>query len=268
MDRVEIRLDEPPRVANIGVGVHGVNGPHDIFRLTGLWQLHLYGYEGELMLGGTVHRIRPGRVSLIPPGEEVHFHYRGRSEHLYAHLQLSGSGTRHTVPVMQDAGADGPLLSALLRRGIAAMPGTPSKAAATAWAALWQVVELSAPERPGGGPPAIAAAMAHIEAHLAEPLTVPDIAQVAGVSHNHLTRLFRAETGTTVVAYIRRRRLERARHLLRASTLAIPAVAAAVGIPDLQAFNKACHRELGGSPRAVRTSASAVYRRQSVQDQR
>ncbi|MET7617762.1 helix-turn-helix domain-containing protein [Streptomyces sp. NPDC005408] len=266
MDRVEIRLDEPPRVSDIGVGVHGVTGRHDVFRLTGLWQLHLYGYEGELALGGTTHRIRPGRVSLIPPGEEVHFHYRGRSEHLYAHVQLSVSGKRHTVPVMQDAGADAPLLSALLRRGVTAMPGAPSRAAAAAWAALWQVVELSTPARTEGPPPAVAAAMAHIEAHLAVPLTVPEIARAAGVSHNHLTRLFRAQTGLTVVAYIRRRRLERARHLLRASTLAIPAVAAAVGIPDLQAFNKACHRELGGSPRAVRTSDSPLYTRQSVRD--
>ncbi|MFF3455011.1 helix-turn-helix domain-containing protein [Streptomyces sp. NPDC002730] len=270
MENVAIRLDEPPRVANIGVGVHGVTGPCDVFRLPGLWQLHLYAYEGELTLGGTVHRIRPGRVSLVPPDTEVRYRYRGRSEHLYAHFALSGSGDPRTVPVMQDAGADAPLLSTLLRRGVAAMPGTPAKAAAAAWAALWQVVELSTPERPGGLPPAVAAAMAHIEAHLAEPLTVPDIAQVAGVSHNHLTRLFRAETGSTVIAHIRRRRLERARHLLRASTLAIPAVAAAVGIPDLQAFNKACHRELGGSPRAVRAAAPSPrpYSTRSVQDQR
>jgi transcriptional regulator GlxA family with amidase domain len=75
---------------------------------------------------------------------------------------------------------------------------------------------------------------------------------MAGVSHNHLTRLFHAETGQTVIAYIRQRRLTRARHLLVSSTLSIPAVAASVGIPDLQAFNKACRRELGGPPRAIR----------------
>jgi transcriptional regulator GlxA family with amidase domain len=83
-------------------------------------------------------------------------------------------------------------------------------------------------------------------------LEVPALARAVGVSHNHLTRLFRLETGLTVVAYIRSRRMARARHLLVSSTLSIPAVAATVGIPDLQAFNKTCHRELGGSPRAVR----------------
>lgn len=94
--------------------------------------------------------------------------------------------------------------------------------------------------------------MALIEARLAEPLTVPEIAREAGVSHNHLTRLFRAATGQTVIGYVRARRMAQARHLLRASTLSVSAVAATVGIPDLQAFNKACRRELGASPRAVR----------------
>jgi len=107
-----------------------------------------------------------------------------------------------------------------------------------------------------GPHPAVSTAIAHIEARLAAPLAIPEIARAAGVSHNHLTRLFRTETGTTVVAYIRRRRLERARHLLRASTLSVPAVAASVGIADLQAFNKACRRELGASPRVLRGATS------------
>ncbi|MEU6357590.1 helix-turn-helix domain-containing protein, partial [Streptomyces sp. NPDC047072] len=99
---------------------------------------------------------------------------------------------------------------------------------------------------------ALRAAEAHVEERLAGPLSVPEIARAAGVSPTHLTRLFRADTGLTVVGYIRRRRMERARHLLVSSTLAIPAIAATVGIPDLQAFNKTCRRELGAAPRAVR----------------
>ena len=62
----------------------------------------------------------------------------------------------------------------------------------------------------------------------------------------------------TVVAYVRLRRMARARHLLVSSTLSIPAVAASVGITDLQAFNKACRRELGGSPRAVRAGRAVT----------
>ncbi|MEV1248563.1 helix-turn-helix domain-containing protein [Nonomuraea sp. NPDC050022] len=250
MRHLTIALSEPPVVAGAGVGVHGVVGLHDVFRLPDLWQLHLYGYAAELVLDNTTHAIKPGHVSLIPPGAEVHYHYRGRSEHLYAHFRLPGEDERRTVTVMRDAGDQAPIIGAALRQAIAAVPGTPARASAEVWSVLWRVASLPVV---GSRPAVVAAAIEYIEANLAAPLTVPDVARAAGVSHNHLTRLFRAQSGDTVVAYIRRRRLSRALHLLRESTLAIPAIAAAVGIADLQAFNKACRRELGASPRVLRT---------------
>ncbi|MET9108680.1 helix-turn-helix domain-containing protein [Streptomyces zhihengii] len=250
---VALRLDLPPRVASIGTGVHGTTGLHDVFRLPDLWQLHLYAYDGELDVDGERFTIRPGRVSLVPPGALVRYRYRGRSEHLYAHLALPGTGDAVRVPVMQDCGALLPVLGDLLRHAAAAGAGQPGRAAADVWAALWRVAGLAgARGAPAGPHPAFAAAVAYIESRIAEPLTVPAVAAAAGVSHNHLTRLFRAEAGATVVAHIRRRRMERARHLLRESTLSVAAVAAAIGVADLQAFNKACRRELGASPRAVR----------------
>lgn len=108
-----------------GIGVHGVSTAHDVFRLPDLWQLHLYNYEGALTLGQSVHPIRPGHVSLVPPNTEVHFHYRGRSEHFYVHLRLHDGGTARAVPVMQDAGAESTRLADLLRQAVTAMPTSP-----------------------------------------------------------------------------------------------------------------------------------------------
>ncbi|MET8945235.1 AraC family transcriptional regulator [Streptomyces sp. NPDC004542] len=255
---VELALDLPPQVANAGVGVHGYAGPCDVYRLPRLWQLHLYGYFGTLALGGSAHPIRPGHLSLVPPDTEVRFHYDAtHCEHLYAHFRLPGRGERHRVPVMQDAGADAAVLSGMLRQTIAAGTRSPARATAEMWTVLWRATGLAEAAAHGSGArhPALRTAMTHIEDHFAGPLSVPDVARAAGVSHTHLTRLFREDTGLTVVGYIRRRRMERARHLLVASTLAIPAIAAAVGIPDLQAFNKTCRRELGASPRAVRETS-------------
>ncbi|MFF4276721.1 helix-turn-helix domain-containing protein [Streptomyces sp. NPDC001536] len=256
--QVELALDQPPHVANAGVGVHGSAGPHEVFRLPRLWQLHLYGYSGTLEFGGVSHPIRPGHVSLVPPDTEVHFHYDvPRCEHLYAHFLMPGDGERRRVPAMQDAGAEAAVLSGLLRQTVAASTQSPARASAELWTVLWRMTNLTgdAGNSPGPRHPALRTAMAHIEEHLAGPLSIPVIARAAGVSHTHLTRLFREDTGSTVVGYIRHRRMERARHLLIASTLAIPAIAAAVGISDLQAFNKTCRKELGASPRAVRQAA-------------
>lgn len=252
MRETEIHLGEPPFVATVGVGVHGVVSRTDVFRLPELWQLHLYQYDAELTVDGTEHTIRPGRVSLVPPGTMVRYRYQGRSEHLYAHLRIAPAGPSSTIPLVQDAGPELPFLTSLLLQAVAAAPGAPERTRAEIWTALWRIAQLPSATADPGPHPAVTTAIAHIEAHLATPLTVPAVARTAGVSHNHLTRLFRAETGTTVVGYIRRRRLDRAHHLLRATTLSIPAVAASVGIPDLQAFNKACRRELGASPRALR----------------
>jgi AraC-like DNA-binding protein len=52
-----------------------------------------------------------------------------------------------------------------------------------------------------------------IELRLGEPIGVASLAQQLDISHNHLTRLFQAEVKTSVVGYIRQRRMERARHL-------------------------------------------------------
>jgi AraC family transcriptional regulator len=247
--RASVQLAEPPVVVSLGVGVHGVRRRVDVFRLPDLWQLHLYRYNADLVVDGVPYAIRPGCVSLVPPGVVVQYVYRGRSEHLYAHVRLTDKGESRPVPVMQDAGAETPALSGLMQQAISAWPSARSWATAEVWSVLWRIAHLADVGQPHA---AVAAAIAYIEANLAGPLTVPGIAAAAGVSHNHLTRLIRAETGDTVVAYIRRRRLERARHLLRESTLPIPSIAAAVGIGDIQAFNKVCRRELGASPRAVR----------------
>ncbi|WP_051113966.1 helix-turn-helix domain-containing protein [Actinopolymorpha alba] len=275
---VPVHLDSPPRVVSLGVGVHGKVRRRDVFQLPDLWQLHLYRYSADLTVDGVAHAIHPGYVSLIPPGALVRFLYRGRSEHLYAHLRLpevgstsgagpasragsaggagpvgsSGLSTVRMIPVVQDGGADVPILSDLLLQALAGWPSTPAQAAAEVWVVLWRLAQLAAPtetERPHA---AVSAAISYIESNLASPLTVPEVARAVDISHNHLTRLFRAETGGTVVAHIRRRRMDRARHLLRDSTLSIATIATSVGIPDLQAFNKACRRELGASPRAVR----------------
>jgi AraC-like DNA-binding protein len=255
MDTAFAHLDEPPELAAVGIAVHGPAGHVDVFSLPNLWQLHLYGYEADLTVNGTEHAIRPGRVSLIPPGTIVRYRYRGRSEHLYVHLRLGSSGSSLSVPVIQDCGVELSALTGQLRQALSAWPHSPARATAEVWAALWRVAELDPPRTRDttATHPVVATAVALIEARLAEPLTVAEIAKAAGVSHNHLTRLFRAATGRTVVSYVRARRMERARHFLQATTLSIPAIAASVGIPDLQAFNKACRRELGTSPRGIRS---------------
>jgi AraC family transcriptional regulator len=245
-----MELQTPPLVANAGVGVHGINTAVDVFRLPDLWQLHLYSYSAAFAADGAWYDLRPGTVSLVPPGTTVEFRYRGRSEHLYVHFALNGC--RQREPFVGDTGPALPVLRELLLDAVAAFPTSPERSAAAVWAALWRVSDLA--DANGAAPPnpVVAAVIRRIEAHLAEPLVVAELARIAGVSHNQLTRLFRQHVGDTVVGYIASRRMARALHLLQASTLSVTAIATTVGIPDLQAFNKACRKAFGASPRALR----------------
>lgn len=151
--------------------------------------------------------------------------------------------------MVQQTGRAAAVIAELLLSAIGASVSNRSQVTADVWSVLCRVADLQlSPEAPGP----VSAAMRHIESHLTETLSVPAIAREVGLSHNQLTRQFRAATGRTVVSYIRGRRLAHAHHLLTASTLPISSIAARVGIPDLQAFNKSCHLELGASPREVR----------------
>jgi AraC family transcriptional regulator len=252
---VAIRLDGAPHVANAGRGIHGVASLRDVFTLPDLWQFHLYSYSADLIIDGIEYRIRPGHVSLAPPGSLVEYRYQGRSEHLYVHFRAGETGAAQFLPAVQDAGQEQTLLTDLLSQVVTHAVRAPARASAELWTALWRVAQLPTSDGHAAPHPAVALALNQIEVDLAKRLTVAQLARAAHISHNHLTRLFREHTGRTVVAHIRHSRLQRARHLLQHSSLPIATIAAAVGIPDLQAFNKACRRELGQSPRSLRSRA-------------
>ena len=61
--------------------------------------------------------------------------------------------------------------------------------------------------------------MAFAGSHLADSVTVPEIAGAVGLSTQHLRRIFRTATGQSIYAQINRLRLDRAKSLLVATLL-------------------------------------------------
>lgn len=256
---VELDLSEPPEVWAQGRSTHGVRQLEDRFQLPRLWSLHLYGYHAELEVDGRSYRVAPGTVSLVPPAAAIRYRYEGPSTHLYAHLRVAGrTPTRGGLQLIMSPGAELPVITDLMESAVATAAVRPERTRADVWGVLLRLADRPAPRRATS--PAhdhVAAAMAFIESRLTEPLAVPQVAAAAGISANHLARLFSTEVDQTVVGYIRRRRIEHARRLLASSTMSISAVAAAVGFADLQAFNKACRAVTGQSPRQLRQGPAA-----------
>lgn len=249
----EIRLESPPEIVAIDKNVHR-DDPVDVYCLPELWSLHVYGYDAELLAGGHRFPIREGFVGLTPPGVETTFRYATRvSPHLYVHFRVPDGGRKLEVRAMQDAGERYSAIYEGLAEVIPAMATNPARANAKLWDTLWGLRELSGGGEAGAAEhPAVRKAVAMIERELDSGLTVGRLARETGVSYGYLGKLFEAEFSVPVVTYIRRRRMEKAFHLLVNSTLPVKTVANVVGLSDLQHFNKAVRGWFGKSPRAIR----------------
>jgi len=97
-------------------------------------------------------------------------------------------------------------------------------------------------------------ALWYIESHLAEPLTLDEIAGVAGVSRFHLVRAFGEATGLSVMRYVRARRLTKAAHALAAGAPDILRLALDADYGSHEAFTRAFRDQFGVTPEAVRAA--------------
>ena len=97
-------------------------------------------------------------------------------------------------------------------------------------------------------------ALWYIESHLAEPLTLDEIANIAGVSRFHLVRAFAAATGLSVMRYVRARRLSKAARALAGGAPDILSLALDADYSSHEAFTRAFRDHFGTTPEAVRAS--------------
>jgi len=86
-----------------------------------------------------------------------------------------------------------------------------------------------------------------IEADIAQPLRLADLARCAGLSRMHFAAQFRAAMGLRPHDYVTRRRVERSQDLLRRTDMPLAEIALAVGF-QTQAHFTTVFRQLCGEP--------------------
>jgi AraC family transcriptional regulator len=94
-----------------------------------------------------------------------------------------------------------------------------------------------------------------IESHLADALTLDEIAGVAGISRFHMVRAFGAATGLSVMRYVRVRRLTEAARALANGAPDILQLALEADYGSHEAFTRAFRDHFGVTPEAVRNLA-------------
>lgn len=92
----------------------------------------------------------------------------------------------------------------------------------------------------------------HIEASIEEPVDRRSLAETAGVSVRQLERLFRAHLGHTIGEHVLTLRLDRARMLLRQTSMSVLDIAVATGFASAAHFSRSFRQRFGHAPRMER----------------
>jgi AraC family transcriptional regulator, arabinose operon regulatory protein len=96
-------------------------------------------------------------------------------------------------------------------------------------------------------------ALDHISAHSSESIDLARLARAAHCSPSHLSHIFREQVGDPPMRYLERQRIERAKHLLLSTNLAIRSIATAVGFDNAFHFSTRFRAVTGRSPKQWRT---------------
>ena len=92
----------------------------------------------------------------------------------------------------------------------------------------------------------------HLNDHFTARPDLPRLLKLSGFSRTHFFRMFKSQTGTTPIEYVKRRRLREALLLLQESDLTVAEIADKVGWPDQFYFSKIFKSEIGMPPSEYR----------------
>ncbi len=92
----------------------------------------------------------------------------------------------------------------------------------------------------------------------AQPLTLDSMAQAAHLSKFHFARAFTKAYGETPRTYLTRRRIERAKDLLRAANLTITEICFLVGFESVGSFSSRFRALVGMSPTEYRSASAGA----------
>ena len=221
--------------------------------------LHLHDYPGSIRMDSRHFVLRPGDLTLSHAGGRTRYDLPAPGHHWCVHFQaVRVRGKLIGIPWHIRAAAQrGYLLDRMAE--IARLHNQPGRPLAQARAAtllqdllLW-VATLAITDRPvRRSDAALDKLVTLLDERFAEPWTVPALAETVGMTQDHMARCFRQRVGVTIPRYLLLRRIGHARQLLVMTDLPVNRIAARIGMPDAQHFNKQFRRLTGLSPSAAR----------------
>jgi AraC family transcriptional regulator len=208
-----------------------------------------------------------GSISVTAPGREVHAGWtQGEGAATSHHLHVGAGLLRdvattfdgRTVDSLDHLRIDDAYVRAAMRTlATTARTGAPQLHRDTVALGLVGHLMLRAPDerRPRRNAPRdadVQAVVDHMRAHLADDLSLADLADVVHLSRSQFLRRFAAATGEPPMRMFTALRMDHARHLLTQTDTDIQQVAFRCGYRDPSAFAAAFRRATGSAPLAFR----------------
>ncbi len=220
--------------------------------------------QATLITDDSESTLTPGLLLLLPPGVRHGFAWDERRpcRHGYVHFRQEDAGIKlpKQISVHRMTGHDplAGLCAHLLWLGAEAQPIRPTlKFLLT----LLTSGPLPIPTRTAFADPT-GAVVAHLrETWVNLPLRrvpVAELANKAGVSRGHLSRVFHTDVGIGIAAALERLRCSRAEILLTRTDLPVGSIATQTGFADLFHFSHRFARLYGISPTAYRDAGGPV----------
>ncbi|SIS94197.1 helix-turn-helix transcriptional regulator [Alicyclobacillus vulcanalis] len=104
----------------------------------------------------------------------------------------------------------------------------------------------------------IESAIAYIEEHFHEPISLQEVAERVYLSPSYFSRLFKSEVGTTFIDYLTQYRIQKSKMLLRVTSLPIEIIANNTGFSNSSYFSTTFKRIVGRTPSEYRAMMSAL----------
>lgn len=232
--------------------------------------LHQHGYHARLWIGRKCYPIRPGDITITPPHTISRYELEEAGYHWCIHFYpaaISGKKATFTLPLhIPIKGEDWGITERM--QSISEIYGVhqskredllrSSAAGAALQALLLRLAIYSSGKKQSPhryvrrSDSRLDDAKKTLDEQFNHRIEVSELAKSSHLSRNYFSTRFRERFGMTVDAYLLRRRIEMARHLLITTPLSVKEIAFECGIPDPHYFNKQFRHSAGISPSEYR----------------
>ncbi|QHW31088.1 helix-turn-helix transcriptional regulator [Paenibacillus rhizovicinus] len=238
-------------------GTYGPRMQHDVQLVL------LHSGELDIHIDGIPHAVKPGQAVLLKPRHNEYFVFAKHQESWHRWITLSTGtlteqelayldGLPFRMPIPESLNAITDLMLSV--RGEFSWTDDPVRSLGYAALNLFAASGSSHAKKQQEHP-SVLAALGYIRQHYANDVSLQTMAAHAGVTPEHLVRLFHAGQHPTPIRYLWQYRVVKATELLTLSGLTVGEIASRCGFKSAFHLSRLVKEQTGSTPTELRKSA-------------